>query len=82
MTVKPKKNYQAEEIGKLRVALEYARNSRDHYFNLVGERTKQLQRKAKECRQLRTALKKIEGFGYGPDVVVARIALDSQSAKT
>jgi hypothetical protein len=34
-----------------------------------------------EVRELKAALRKIEGFGYGPDVVVARIALGSESGK-
>lgn len=45
-----------KEIGQLRGKLEFVTASRDHYFNLVGDRTKQLQRKAKECRALKRRL--------------------------
>lgn len=53
---KAKKNYMAEEIGKLRVALSNAQASRDHYFTLVSTRNKQLQQQHKEIRRLHREL--------------------------
>jgi hypothetical protein len=49
--------YLQKEVGQLRGRLEFVTASRDHYFKLVGERTKQLQRKAKECRALKRLLR-------------------------
>lgn len=45
-----------KEIGQLRGKLEFVAASRDHYFNLVSERSKQLHRKSKECRTLKRQL--------------------------
>lgn len=52
--------YLQKELGKVKGQLDFVTASRDHYFNLVGKRTKQLQRKAKECRQLRRELKTLQ----------------------
>jgi hypothetical protein len=45
------------EIMLLKRQLDHTRFSRDHYKALMEERTKQLQRKSKECRQLRRQLR-------------------------
>jgi hypothetical protein len=53
---KPKKNYQAEEIGKLRAAVAHREKSIAHYRALVEKHSKALHRQAKEIRRLRREL--------------------------
>jgi hypothetical protein len=53
---KPKKNYQAEEIGKLRAAVAHREKSIAHYRELVEKHSKALHRQSKEIRRLRREL--------------------------
>ncbi len=53
-----KKNYQAEEIGKLRAALAHREKSIEHYRGLVEKHSKSLHRQAKEIRRLRRLIPK------------------------
>lgn len=50
-----KKNYQAEEIGKLRAALEHRDKSVAHYRELVAKHSKTLHRQARALKRLRRA---------------------------
>jgi peptidoglycan hydrolase CwlO-like protein len=56
-----KKNYQAEEIGKLRAAVAHRDASVAHYRGLVEKHSKALHRQQKEIKRLRRELKVLEG---------------------